>query len=93
MIKVIVLLVSIHMCTRTIASLYGLSDHRYRINQAWFTILLKILIWILAPFALYVVLPSEFAPFVLYGYGFFIVFHILIYWVGQYCRMVFERKL
>ena len=83
MIDFLLFLVGVHLCTRLIASCYGIVDLWYCFRQYWYKLLGKILLWS----AIIVVIGLLAAPVhhiaFMAGLAFFAIFHIVIYWVGQ----------
>ena len=83
MIDFLLFLLGVHLCTRLIAACYGIVDLWYCWRQYWYKTVGKILLWS----AIIIVIgllaaPAHHIAF-LAGLAFFVIFHIVIYWVGQ----------
>jgi hypothetical protein len=76
-------LLGVHLCTRLIAACYGIVDLWYCWRQYWHQMLGNILLWaaIVAGVGL-IAAPVHHTAYMA-GLAFFVVFHIVIYWVGQ----------
>jgi hypothetical protein len=83
MIDLLLFLLGIHLCIRLISSCYGIFDLWYCWRQHWYKVLAKISIR-LAVIVLIGLLstPVHHLAF-LAGIGFFALFHITAYWIGQ----------
>ena len=92
MMNVLIFILSVHFCTRTLAAWYSLADHWYHLGQAWFRVMLRILLWTLIPVAVYLVLPTAMREAMLWGYGAFALTHVIAYGIGQILRMRIERN-
>jgi hypothetical protein len=87
-IDLLLFLLGVHLCTRLIAACYGIVDHWYCIRQYWHRSLGSILLWSVIILAFgYIATPTHQTAYIA-GLAFFAIFHIVIYWVGQFVSRI-----
>ena len=92
MIDFLCFLLGVLLGTRWIAASYAIVDLWYCRQQYWPRIIGNIFLWsvIIAIVGL-LTMPAHHIAFAA-GLGFFAIFHIAIYWVGQIIRHMLEKQ-
>ena len=83
MMDLLFFLLGVHVATRLVAALYGIVDLGYNRSTHYPRIAGSILLWLFLGTLIYLLASPLYQTAFISGIGFFLIFHLGIYWVGK----------
>ena len=75
-----------------LGSAYRYIDLWYRIKDYWLTITIRFVIALAITYVIFLLLPAPFNEAFISGLGFYLLFHIAIFWIGRLAIWLFEQS-
>jgi len=92
MLEVFAFLAGIHVMMMLIASIYGFVDLWYRIGDFWLQVTARVVFVVAINLLLTWILDGEIRLAFLWGQGFYLVFHIVVFWFARLGIWILDIK-